>query len=245
MQRALREAGEKAEHKRAEEALQRRANLLEQTHDAILAWELSGNIVYWNRGAEHLYGFSREEAIGHSSHDLLRQTPMPTEKFEALIERQGTWSGELMHTTREWPENPSRESAPGNAERIAGSFVWRRTGTLLSANAPRKSARGCASRADLSRVDRVSMMGGLAASLAHEIKQPMAAVAASAVPACGGSIVSTLRRKKLAKRQQEYQRRKSCSRHHRSSSIPVQAGTPKQELVDLNELIREDDGAAL
>src|SRR5262245_10647419 len=50
--------------KRAEEALQRQANLLDQAHDAILVWEFPGTIIYWNRGADQLYGFSGEEAIG-------------------------------------------------------------------------------------------------------------------------------------------------------------------------------------
>jgi PAS domain S-box-containing protein len=90
------------DRKRADEALRRQANLLEQTHDAILVWEFSGTILYWNHGAEQLYGFSKQEAIGRLSHDLLRtEHPMPAESFEAMIERHGTWTGELTHTTRD------------------------------------------------------------------------------------------------------------------------------------------------
>jgi PAS domain S-box-containing protein len=86
----------------AEEGLRRQADLLEQTHDAILVWRLPGTIVYWNRGAERLYGFSRAEAIGRASHDLLRtEHPMPWQRVETLIERDGTWTGELTHTTRD------------------------------------------------------------------------------------------------------------------------------------------------
>jgi len=88
--------------KRAEEGLRRQANLLEQTHDAILVWRFPGTIIYWSRGAERLYGFSREEAIGRVSHDLVRtEHPMPAELFEAMIERHGTWTGELTQTTRD------------------------------------------------------------------------------------------------------------------------------------------------
>jgi PAS domain S-box-containing protein len=65
-------------------------------------WELPGTIIYWNHGAEQLYGFSKQEAIGRLSHDLLRtEHPMPAELFEAMIERHGTWTGELTHTTRD------------------------------------------------------------------------------------------------------------------------------------------------
>ena len=91
-----------SERKQAEEALRRQANLLDQTHDAILVWRFPGTIIYWSRGAERLYGFSSDEATGRVSHDLLRtEHPMPAELFEALIERHGTWSGELTQTTRD------------------------------------------------------------------------------------------------------------------------------------------------
>ena len=90
------------EREQAEEGLRRQANMLEQTHDAILVWWLPGTILYWNRGAERLYGFSRSEAIGRTSHDLLRtEHPMPAERFETLIERDGTWTGELTHRARD------------------------------------------------------------------------------------------------------------------------------------------------
>jgi len=90
---------ENIERKRAEDALRRQANLLEQVHEAILVCELPGTIIYWNRGAEQLYGFSREEAIGRLSHDLLRtEHAIPMDLFEETIERHRTWTGELTQT---------------------------------------------------------------------------------------------------------------------------------------------------
>src|SRR5262249_4266554 len=78
--------------KRAEEALRQHADLLEQTHDAIIVWNFPGSIVYWNRGAQQLYGFAKEEAIGRLTHVLLRtEHPIPTEAFEALLGRQHVW----------------------------------------------------------------------------------------------------------------------------------------------------------
>ena len=47
------------ERKHAEDALRRQANLLEQTHDAIIVGEFERKIVFWNRAAEQLYGFAR------------------------------------------------------------------------------------------------------------------------------------------------------------------------------------------
>jgi PAS domain S-box-containing protein len=90
------------ERRRDEEALSRQANLLEQTHDAIIVWEFPRRITYWNRGAEQLYGFSRQEAVGRLTHELLHTVhPVPVPEFEAALERDGEWTGELTHTTRD------------------------------------------------------------------------------------------------------------------------------------------------
>ena len=57
--------------KQSQDILQRHARLLEQTHDAVLVRELDGTIVYWNRGAEVLYGYPRSEAQLRLRQDLL------------------------------------------------------------------------------------------------------------------------------------------------------------------------------
>lgn len=88
--------------RQAEEKLREQANLLDQTHDAVLVWEWEGPITYWNRGAERLYGFSPEEAQGSRSHSLLQT--QPAEAVEAALAQladTGQWQGELVHTTRE------------------------------------------------------------------------------------------------------------------------------------------------
>ena len=91
-----------SDRKAAQQAMVRLADLLEQAQEPILAWELGGGIIYWNRAAEDLYGFSREEAIGKRSHDLLKTIqPQPVKEFEALVEQTGYWEGELTHTTKD------------------------------------------------------------------------------------------------------------------------------------------------
>ena len=62
----------------ASERAERLANLLTLSYEPMLAWRLDGLIEFWNTGAERLYGFAPNEAVGHSSHTLL-QTKFPIE----------------------------------------------------------------------------------------------------------------------------------------------------------------------
>jgi PAS domain S-box-containing protein len=90
------------ERKKTEEALRLRAGLLDLSYEPIFAWELEGDIVYWNRGAEELYGFSKQEAVGCKSHRLLQTIhPISLEELRHLLERNGQWIGELEHTTHD------------------------------------------------------------------------------------------------------------------------------------------------
>ena len=84
------------------QALRRHSDLLEQAHDSLLTCRLGGPIDYWSGGAEILYGYTREEAIGQPSHDLLRSThPLGIAHIDALLERDGHWKGELTQATKD------------------------------------------------------------------------------------------------------------------------------------------------
>ncbi len=90
------------EHYRIEALLKQQAGLLDQAHDAILVWEVGGPIRYWNRGAEELYGWTAEEAVGKSRDELLRtHRSVELNALEAALDRDGRWSGEQLHTTRD------------------------------------------------------------------------------------------------------------------------------------------------
>src|SRR4051794_18506367 len=90
---------------RAAAEARRQARLLDLSREAILAWELGGAIVYWNTGAEELYGYPRGEAVGRVSHQLLR-TVHPTDPaaFLPALAEAGHWVGELVHATRDGRE---------------------------------------------------------------------------------------------------------------------------------------------
>jgi PAS domain S-box-containing protein len=91
-----------SERKRLEREVRLQASMLERAHDAIFMWELGGPIVFWNRGAELLYGFTRTEALGRVSHELLQtQRSSTAREFEAALARAGEWTGELIHTAHD------------------------------------------------------------------------------------------------------------------------------------------------
>jgi PAS domain S-box-containing protein len=85
--------------KQAEQALRAQADLLDRTHDTIFVRDMNDVIQYWNRGAEELYGWTRDEAIGQVTHRLMRTIfPAPLEAITADLVRTGQWEGELVHT---------------------------------------------------------------------------------------------------------------------------------------------------
>jgi PAS domain S-box-containing protein len=81
-----------------EKVIAGQAALLELAHDAIFVRDLDSRITYWNAGAEQTYGFTRAEAVGQISHDLLGTGfPEPLTSIEALAIQHGRWDGELTH----------------------------------------------------------------------------------------------------------------------------------------------------
>jgi len=54
------------ERKKMEKKLQFQANILKNVRDCIVVYDLQGKIIYWNEGAEKVYGYSKEEIIGQS-----------------------------------------------------------------------------------------------------------------------------------------------------------------------------------
>lgn len=94
---------EVAERKQAELEQRKQAQLLDLVNDAIILRNLKGDtILYWNQGAERLYGWSAGEAAGSVIHDLLRTVfPRPLKDILAEFVREGHWEGEVAHTKKD------------------------------------------------------------------------------------------------------------------------------------------------
>ena len=87
------------------QSAERLADLITLSYEPMLAWSLDGPIEFWNVGAERLYGFAAEEAVGRFSHALL-QTKFPIEfaEFRAELCSSGHWSGMLRHICKDGRE---------------------------------------------------------------------------------------------------------------------------------------------
>lgn len=75
------------ERKAAEDELKRLANIVESTGDAILSFSLEGRITSWNQGAEHVYGYTTDEALGMSLFDFV--PPDRADDVAPLLKRVG------------------------------------------------------------------------------------------------------------------------------------------------------------
>ena len=82
--------------------LREQASLLSLTHDSIYVRDMNAVIRYWNRGAEMLYGWSAEQAVGEIAHELLQTIfPLPLEQLETELLHTGRWEGELSQTRKD------------------------------------------------------------------------------------------------------------------------------------------------
>jgi two-component system, LuxR family, sensor kinase FixL len=164
--------------RRAEEATRQQAALLDLTHDTVLVRDLQDRITFWNRGAQELYGWSAEEALGRSTHRLLRtEFPSPLEAVEAELHRTGRWEGELTQSRRDDSRIVVASRWSLRRDATAQPVATLETNNDITA---RKHAEDALSQAqtELARVSRVTTLGQLAASIAHEVNQPLTAIIA-------------------------------------------------------------------
>ncbi|WP_313311138.1 EAL domain-containing protein [Pulveribacter sp.] len=89
------------ERQEADAHILRQASLLDKAGDAILVRDLEHRITYWNHGAERMYGWRGEEALGQRITTLLYRDQAQFERAMEVLMREGSWSGELIHYDRQ------------------------------------------------------------------------------------------------------------------------------------------------
>ncbi|MEG3984003.1 PAS domain S-box protein [Microcoleus sp. T3B2] len=91
-----------SDRKKVEQKLRQTLEILDLASDGIIIRDMDDRIIYWNQGAEKLYGWTKAEVAGEYIHTFLKTAFLkPLEIVTAEFFQQGTWEGELQHTTRD------------------------------------------------------------------------------------------------------------------------------------------------
>jgi PAS domain S-box-containing protein len=153
------------ELRQREEQFRMRAELLDLATEAITVRNLEGANQFWNRGAENLYGWRREEVVGHDIHLLLQTVfPVSREETEVALREHKSWQGNLIQKTRDGTEIVVACRKTMNHEGNAVLEVSRDITAQLQAEEA------------LRETEKLAAMGRVAGIIAHEINNPLAAI---------------------------------------------------------------------
>jgi PAS domain S-box-containing protein len=151
--------------KQMEDLLRERADLLELATEAIIVRDLNGLLLFWNSGAEALYGWKRDEVLGKPIHHLLKtRFPIADAEIESALATDGSWEGNLTQTTRD-----------GRDLVVASRLALKARGdAVLEIN--RDITAQLQAEDALRKAERLAAMGRVAGIIAHEINNPLEAI---------------------------------------------------------------------
>ncbi|MET0502209.1 MAG: ATP-binding protein [Candidatus Binatia bacterium] len=152
---------------------EKQSRFLLPSNDAILIRRFSsGRIVFWNHGAQKLYGWSKKKAMGKAAYRLLEtELPEPPREIKAKLRRHGCWAGELIQTTRD-----------GRTITVASYWSLRETprgGPMEILEVSYQMSDGKRARRNAPESDRLDLIGTMAAVFAHEVANPLSGLSAS------------------------------------------------------------------
>lgn len=157
------------ERKRGEDQIREQAALLDQAQDAILVRDLDHKILFWNKGAERIYGWTAGEAIGrNASKLLLRESSTQFEEARRTVIETGEWRGEI------------RQICKGGAEIVVDSR-WtlvrderRNSVSVLVINTDVTENKRM--EAQFLRAQRMESIGTLAGGIAHDLNNVLSPI---------------------------------------------------------------------
>ena len=152
-----------------ESEIRKQAALLDIAVDAILVQDIHKQILYWNRGAENLYGWRSQEIVGKNISEVLYPEGLPqqTQALEAVL-KQGEWRGEMTQVTK-------------NEQEITVESCWTlvrdesgKPKSILTVN--REITQKKQLEAQLLRSQRLESIGTLAGGIAHDLNNILAPI---------------------------------------------------------------------
>lgn len=156
-------------HRSAQQLRELLASIVESSEDAIMAKTLDGTITAWNAAAERMYGYSAAEAIGRpikmiapdeaNDVDMILERIRRGERISHHQTQRKTKDGRVLHVSL--TVSPLRNEHGG----ITGASIIARDIT----DAKRAEAA-------LRITEKLATVGRLAATIAHEINNPLEAV---------------------------------------------------------------------
>jgi PAS domain S-box-containing protein len=156
------------ERNQAEETMREQARLLDKAQDAIVVRDLDHHILYWNKSAERLYGWTAQEALGRSIVELLYQDPTPFLTATSMLLEKGEWVGEIQQFNRD-----------GKTLTIEGRWTLVRDDkgrpkSILAINTDITERKNL--QQQFLRAQRMESIGTLAGGIAHDLNNVLAPI---------------------------------------------------------------------
>ena len=163
---------ELTERKRAEQKIREQAALLDIATDAILVRDMNNQILFWNKGAERLYGWQASEALGKNANELLYKDLLKPEEAHQTVVECGSWYGELSKVQKSGKEIivESRWTLVREQKGLPKS--------ILSVDTDITEKKQL--EAQFLRAQRMESIGTLAGGIAHDLNNVLAPILMSA-----------------------------------------------------------------